>query len=64
MNRSRQLGLYAGVAWSILVMAMPFIFPGMPRILAALLFDGGGLIVVAAAIILLVEVRERRQQRV
>lgn len=63
MNRSRQLRLYAGVAWSILVVAIPFIFPNMPRILAALLFDGGCLVAVAAAIILLIEVRERRQQR-
>lgn len=63
MNRRRQLGLYAGVAWSIVVMAIPFIFPNLPRILAALLFDGGCLVAVAAAIILLVEVRERRHHR-
>jgi hypothetical protein len=63
MSRSRALGLYATVAWAILIMAIPFIVPHVPRVLEAVLFDGGCLIAVAGAILLVVEARERRQQR-
>jgi hypothetical protein len=52
---NRRLGTSTGAAWGIAMMAATFIFPHMPRVLAALSFDIGGVVAASCLILLLVE---------
>jgi hypothetical protein len=55
IDKGKTFTASTGIAFGIAMMAIGFIFPHVPRVLAALLFDTGCLATVFCLILLLVE---------
>jgi hypothetical protein len=55
IDKGKTLSASTGIACGIAMMTIGFIFPHVPRVLAALLFDTGCLVAVFCLILLLVE---------